>query len=162
MSGLLTEWNGLGPALEDALGEGTPDQLIFDTVTHEHDLRGGGSTAPQGARVGEAVEVALGFATMGLRQSLAANGLPAVLVRFDTGERRVGPGDPGRDRDRLVVRPAAVVQRPTHRRPDRPARLGWSRPVTLAARLRLRTVPPSGRTGRLIPYGGSVVKRFVG
>jgi uncharacterized protein (TIGR03083 family) len=37
---VLAEWTEQAPALEAALGpDGAPAQLVFDTTTHEHDLR---------------------------------------------------------------------------------------------------------------------------
>lgn len=93
LADLLAEWNEAGPQIEAALGEHMPDQLLFDTATHEHDLRS--ALDRPGARDGLAIELGLNFALMAIGTSFAGGSLPAVTVRSDGGqERPIGDGPP--------------------------------------------------------------------
>jgi len=92
LTDLLAEWTEAGAKVEDLLATGMPEQLVFDEVTHEHDLRG--ALRQPGAHECDAVEMGLNFAVAGMDFSVTAAELPAVLVRSDGGqERTIGQGD---------------------------------------------------------------------
>lgn len=88
---LLDEWAELGPKVEEALGVHMPEQLVFDEVTHEHDLRG--ALGPAGDRRGDPLEVALNFAVEGMDGSVRTHGLPALRICSDGQERTIGEGE---------------------------------------------------------------------
>lgn len=91
---VLEEWAEAGPRMEEAVrlvfGD-APAQLIFDTVTHEHDLRQ--AVGATGERDADSIEVALGWVAGAWEQS-APRG-PGTL-RLAAGKRTIdlGDGDP--------------------------------------------------------------------
>ena len=83
---VLAEWNEKAPSFEsllDAIGE-PGRQAVFDTVTHEHDIRTAIGAA--GARDSDAIGIALGF--LGPWFVTTAAELPgvAVALRSDDGQ----------------------------------------------------------------------------
>jgi uncharacterized protein (TIGR03083 family) len=91
----VTELLGLAP-------EGSGCQLVFDTLTHEHDIRG--ALSEPGSRTGDlAFEVALAFMTSSYDQMARQRGLPAVLVTTPS-VGTVQIGDPGIATDQLALR----------------------------------------------------------
>ena len=68
---ILEEWSDVGPKVEATLGAfpaGAAAQMIFDLVTHEHDLRG--ALRAPGARDSAAVDVGVEFAVRGVQSNL--------------------------------------------------------------------------------------------
>ncbi len=87
---LLTEWDDVAPRLLDALEPfgGVPGQLVFDVVTHEHDLRH--ALGASGGRDAASIDAALGW--VGRAWASAAPHGPATL-RLDTGDHHFDLGD---------------------------------------------------------------------
>ncbi len=88
---LLDEWGEYGPQFELRLArmpEEVAGQAVFDTVTHEHDLRH--AVGLPGARDSDAVAVAFEW-MCGARER---TGRPALRWRTEAGERVAGVGDP--------------------------------------------------------------------
>jgi uncharacterized protein (TIGR03083 family) len=90
---VVAEWVEVGPQMEEAFVAfgGLPDQLVFDTTTHEHDLRGalgrpGGRDAPQ-------LDIALRWVAAAWAGGTAP--VPGAL-RLEAGDHVVvlGTGDP--------------------------------------------------------------------
>src|SRR5205807_592215 len=72
---------------------GCPQWGVRDLTTHEQDIRG--ALGRPGARDAAGIAVGLDFAaTMGLAQSIASRGLPALRVAAGEREWVVGDGDP--------------------------------------------------------------------
>lgn len=94
---LLDEWDEAGPAFEGIIEQfGTAlTNVVFDVVTHEHDLRLALDRA--GARDSEGVDLALAAALDRLHDRVGEHALPAVQVEVsDTGEGRLcGEGKAG-------------------------------------------------------------------
>lgn len=87
---LMDEWDAAGEALEAAFGGGTaPDQLVFDTVTHEHDLRT--AVDRPGERDNPAIDVGLRF----VRDTwpLVAAGISVPPLRVVAGPMEAVVGD---------------------------------------------------------------------
>lgn len=87
---LMDEWDEAGEALEAAFaGTPVPDQLVFDTVTHEHDLRT--AIGRPGERDNEAIVIGLRF----VREfwPLVAGGLGVPPLRVVTGPLEIAVGD---------------------------------------------------------------------
>ena len=92
---ILAEWTERAPVLEAALGpDGAPAQLVFDTTTHEHDLRAALGVPGVDA---DSVAVSMGFVVEVLPGAVA--GLPELWIEPTDG----GPaftigsgGQPGR------------------------------------------------------------------
>lgn len=88
---MLDEWDRIAPAMEQALGEmpaTVTGQLLFDAVTHEHDIRH--ALDRPGARDVPAIGMVFDWIVWGRTQGKA----PAL--RFDVGDAVVeaGSGDP--------------------------------------------------------------------
>lgn len=87
---VLAEWAVVGPQMEEAVtifGD-APDQLVFDTVTHEHDLRHAvGAAGPKDAA---SLDVALKW--VGEAWTLSAE-RGAGTMRIDAGAHRFDLGD---------------------------------------------------------------------
>lgn len=81
--------------------EASASQLVFDTLTHEHDIRG--ALSEPGCRTGDlAFEVAMAFvATMG-DQFIRQAGLPTLRLVTPTNAS-VQLGDPHAERDQLAL-----------------------------------------------------------
>lgn len=87
---LMDEWDAAGEALETAFAGGTaPDQLVFDTVTHEHDLRTAIDRPDE--RDNPAIDVGLRF----VRDTwpLVAAGLSVPPLRVVAGAMEMVVGD---------------------------------------------------------------------
>ncbi|WP_165691579.1 maleylpyruvate isomerase family mycothiol-dependent enzyme [Mycobacterium numidiamassiliense] len=81
--------------------EGSGCQLVFDTLTHEYDIRG--ALNEPGCRTGDlAFEVALAFMTTTYDRMARQTGLPAVRLTTPT-MGTVQLGDPDTATDRLVL-----------------------------------------------------------
>jgi uncharacterized protein (TIGR03083 family) len=86
---LMDEWDEAGAALEAAFAGGNaPDQLVFDTVTHEHDLRT--ALDRPGARDDAAVGVALRFVRDTWPLATAHLDVPPLRIRSRDTELVVG------------------------------------------------------------------------
>lgn len=94
---LLDEWDEAGPAFEDIIVQfGTAlRNVVYDAVTHEHDLRH--ALDRPGERDSAGMEVVLEALLDQLHDRVRERDLPAVRVTAsDTGEERVcGEGEPG-------------------------------------------------------------------
>lgn len=123
MTDVLDSWERAATEVEVLLGPGgAPAQLIFDVVTHEHDLRG--ALDRPGARDSDAVVVGSRFAVGGLGHAFSNAGLAAVRVRFEDGDEAVaGTGEPGATLtlDRFDLLRSASGRRTT----DQIAALDW-------------------------------------
>lgn len=83
---VLAEWNEKAPQIEaivDGFGA-SGRQLVFDTVTHEHDLRG--ALDRPGAETSDAIIVGSGFIVPGFVSVVAHQGLPPIVVEATDGE----------------------------------------------------------------------------
>jgi len=90
---VLDEWTELGAQVEAALAGGlVPPQLLFDTTTHEQDLRG--ALGQPGARDDDALVVGWSFALDGLDAAVRSAGAPALRVVDGHANRVVGDGEP--------------------------------------------------------------------
>ncbi len=90
---VLAEWDDLGPRVEVALAGGNlPDQLLFDTTSHEHDLRG--AFGRPGHRDDPALLAGVRFLLDGLGDAIVTAGLPTLGVEAAPFERVAGPGRP--------------------------------------------------------------------
>lgn len=95
MPAILTEWAEKAPTVEPMIDDFGPSgrQLVFDAVTHEHDLRG--ALDQPGAMDSDAVAIAAGFVVPGLMGAVAAAGSPVLEVSTPDGSRWVsGEGEP--------------------------------------------------------------------
>jgi uncharacterized protein (TIGR03083 family) len=108
---LIEEWSESGPAVDEvcrALGDAAA-QLIFDTVTHEQDLRGALDTPGAGAG---AIDVALRWAA----PTWAANDAPTHgSLRLHAGEIEVTRGA-GAPECSLTLEPLEALRALTGRR----------------------------------------------
>ncbi len=95
LTDVIATWERAATEVEALLGSGgAPAQLVFDEVTHEHDLRG--ALGCPGARDSDAVVVGTRFAVRGLGAAFSGAGLAPVRVRFEDGDETVaGTGEPG-------------------------------------------------------------------
>jgi uncharacterized protein (TIGR03083 family) len=131
LSEILAEWAQVSPQVE-AMAPHFParmdEQWVLDLTTHEHDIRG--ALGQPGARDAAGVLVALDFAaTMGLAQSVAARGLPAVLVKAGDREFAVGTGEPAAS---VEGTPFELLRAMTGRRSEAQVRaLRWDGDVDL-------------------------------
>lgn len=77
---VLAEWNAQGEQLEGVLDSFGPagHQLVMDTVTHEHDLRG--ALGAPGERNSDAVVIGLDWLVTSFQGAAAASGRPGVRV----------------------------------------------------------------------------------
>lgn len=119
---VLQEWNELGPVLEERLGDHLPAQMVFDTVTHEHDLRA--ATGRPGQRDSDAVMIAVGFALRSFEQgSIIPAALPALRVVAGDRDQVLGEGRPAAT---LTVTPFDLIRSLSGRRtPAQIAALDW-------------------------------------
>jgi uncharacterized protein (TIGR03083 family) len=90
---VVGEWEEVGPRLEEALTSlgGAPGQLVFDTVTHEHDLRH--ALDAQGERDPEGLAVALRWVAKAWRRAAPAG---SGTLRLVAGDQTIdlGEGEP--------------------------------------------------------------------
>lgn len=101
---LLDLWGQMVDPVTERLAlvpEGSGCQLVFDALTHEHDIRG--ALSEPGSRTGDlAFEVALGFATTMGDQFIRHAGLPALrLVTPTIGAVQLG--DPHTARGQVAL-----------------------------------------------------------
>jgi uncharacterized protein (TIGR03083 family) len=101
---LLDLWGQKIDSVTEMLGlvpEGSGCQLVFDTLTHEHDIRG--ALREPGSRAGDlAFEVALAYMTTTYDQMARQRELPAVrLITPTTGTVQLG--DPATATDQLTL-----------------------------------------------------------
>lgn len=93
VDGLLDRWAETAPVI-DSLGGVVPDmvasQLVFDAVTHEHDICG--ALGLPGARTSDAVEVGVGFLLAALAGSVAGGLAPSLVISLE-GDEDVIVGD---------------------------------------------------------------------
>lgn len=90
---LLDEWTELGAQVEAALAGGlAPAQLLFDTISHEQDLRG--ALGRPGARDDEALTVGWSFVLDGLDVAVRSAGAPALRIADGRYDRVAGDGEP--------------------------------------------------------------------
>ena len=93
---VLAEWNEQAPQLEAIVDSFGPagHQLVMDTVTHEHDIRG--ALGAPGARDSDAVHTGLDWLVQAFQGAAAANGQPGVrVVASDSGRDWSPAGDGG-------------------------------------------------------------------
>ena len=87
VDGLLDRWAETAPVI-DSLGGVLPDmvasQLVFDAVTHEHDICG--ALGLPGARTSDAVEVGVGFLLAALAGSVAGGSAPSLVISLEGDE----------------------------------------------------------------------------
>lgn len=92
---ILGEWAEKAPAIEPMIDDlGAPGrQLVFDAVTHEHDLRG--ALDQPGADDSDAVVIAVSFVVPGFLAAVAESSAPILEVTTPGGDRWVsGEGEP--------------------------------------------------------------------
>lgn len=87
VDGLLDLWGQAIDPVTARLGKGAPEsaagQLVFDALTHEHDVRG--ALGEPGSCTGDlAFEVAMGFRTATVGQVIRETGLPALRLTTPT------------------------------------------------------------------------------
>lgn len=82
LADIIEEWRTLSEKALALMGDAVPDQLIFDEVTHEHDLRA--ALGRPGERDNEAVAVALQFLGPVLQAVLGATA--PLTIRSDHQE----------------------------------------------------------------------------
>jgi len=91
---ILQEWDESGPRLEAALAGvgGGANQLVFDTVTHEHDLRHA-LEAPSD-RDPDSTSVALEFITGAWSDNFSAHGFEPLRLVYGGSTIDAGEGEP--------------------------------------------------------------------
>jgi uncharacterized protein (TIGR03083 family) len=91
---VIAEWNERAVALE-AMMPDIPEfqrgQLVFDAVTHEHDLRG--AVGRPGERDTDAMAIGWDWATAIVGMMRDGNAAGALRIRTEQGEQVVGQGD---------------------------------------------------------------------
>ena len=111
---ILGEWAEKATAVEPMIDDfgAAGRQLVFDAVTHEHDLRG--ALDRPGAVDSDAVTVAAGFVVPGFLATVAASGAPVLEVTTPGGDRWVsGEGEPAA---RLHATPFDLIRAVSGRR----------------------------------------------
>jgi uncharacterized protein (TIGR03083 family) len=123
---ILAEWSEVAPQVE-AMAEHFPgraaEQWVLDLTTHEQDIRG--ALRRPGARDAAGLAIGLDFATtVGLAQSIAERGLPALRVKAGEREWVVGDGEPAAE---LAGSPFDLFRAMTGRRSvDQIRSYGWT------------------------------------
>jgi uncharacterized protein (TIGR03083 family) len=120
---VLEEWAEVAPQVEAIAGSfgAAGNQWVGDQATHEHDLRG--ALGAPGARDSASVTLGLDFMAAGFVESVAAAGLPPLVVRAGAQEWASAPGTPAATLD---ADPFEVLRSVTGRRtPDQVRSLGW-------------------------------------
>lgn len=111
---ILGEWAEKAPAVEPMIDDfgAAGRQLVFDAVTHEHDLRG--ALDQPGEIDSDAVAIAAGFVVPGFLAAVAESGAPVLEVTTPGGERWVsGEGEPAA---RLNATPFELIRAISGRR----------------------------------------------
>lgn len=90
---LLDEWTTNAPQVEAIVNDfgAAGTQLVMDTVTHEHDIRGALNKA--GARDSDAVDAAVQWLVTSLGGRITEGGLPALRLSAGIQEWTLGEGD---------------------------------------------------------------------
>lgn len=91
---ILAEWDVTGPQLDGAIagaGEGA-NQLVFDTATHEHDLRQA-LDAP-GAQDADSTHIALEFVLGAWSANFVSEGFEPLRLNAGTTTVEAGEGEP--------------------------------------------------------------------
>lgn len=91
---LVTEWEELTDAFDAVvphIPDGPAGQLVFDAVTHEHDLRGALHTP--GGRDTDAMAISFDWAADVVTLVRADRGAGPLLLRTEAGERLTGEGE---------------------------------------------------------------------
>ncbi|MCC5951159.1 MAG: maleylpyruvate isomerase family mycothiol-dependent enzyme [Acidimicrobiia bacterium] len=92
---LLDEWDDVGSRLEEiipAIPEGPRGQLVFDAVTHEHDLRG--ALDQPGARDSAALAIGFGWAADVVSMVRTGGDLGTLVLATEVGDWPAGEGPP--------------------------------------------------------------------
>jgi hypothetical protein len=92
---VLTLWDEHASAIEPVMNDFPPvsiGQMVFDAVTHEHDVRGALGTP--GGRDAPAVEIAFDWGIARLSERFVHEGLGTLVLDTDVGTRDVGEGEP--------------------------------------------------------------------
>ena len=92
---VLTLWDEHASAIEPRMNDFPPvaiGQMLFDAVTHEHDVRGAWRTP--GGRDAPGVEIAFGWAIERLSERFVHESLGTLVVVTDVGTHNVGEGEP--------------------------------------------------------------------
>src|SRR4051794_1473828 len=90
---LLAEWDEHGPVVDEMAAQfgRAAGQLLSDTTTHEHDVRG--ALDAGGARNSDAVGLSFGFLGLSLAEQLDAAGVGALTVRHGDMTDTLGSGE---------------------------------------------------------------------
>jgi uncharacterized protein (TIGR03083 family) len=89
LEAILDEWAELAPRVEALFGAGgVHPQMVFDAVTHEHDVRA--AVDRPGAREGDGVDVAYAFVCQGFPGALRGAALPGLVFRSPGGDVTIG------------------------------------------------------------------------
>jgi len=120
---ILAEWSEQAPVLEGVLGpDGAPAQLVFDTTTHEHDLR---------AALGvpgvddDSVAVSMRFVAENLPGSAAHLGLPELRIEPTDGGPAFTIGSGGEPGTLRATHFDLLRSLSGRRSPDQIAALDW-------------------------------------
>jgi len=92
---VLTLWDEHASAIEPRMNDFPSvaiGQMLFDAVTHEHDVRGALGTP--GGRDAPGVEIAFGWAIERLSERFVHESLGTLVVITDLGTHNVGEGEP--------------------------------------------------------------------
>ena len=93
VAAMVEEWNTIAPGFEEALS-GFPEEItariVFDSGTHEHDLRG--ALDRPGARDADTVVIGLEFMAGGLDGLAAREGLPGLELVTPEVTSTIGGG----------------------------------------------------------------------
>jgi uncharacterized protein (TIGR03083 family) len=95
VSELLAEWDEVAPPLIEifpAIPDGPRGQLIFDAVTHEHDLRG--ALGQPGMQDSDAIAIGFAWAVDVLALIRDGGGHGAFCLRTEHGDHVAGSGEP--------------------------------------------------------------------
>jgi uncharacterized protein (TIGR03083 family) len=118
---IVAEWDEVGAQVEAILASFPPaaaSQLVFDLVTHEHDIRG--ALRVPGARDSGGVAIGAEFGVLGLQLSVGSHGLPPL--RVVAGDQPLGE-DGGAT---LTAEPFEVMRACSGRRcPDQLRAMKW-------------------------------------
>lgn len=95
LADLLAEWDELTEpfdAIVPHIPDGPAGQLVFDAVTHEHDLRG--ALDRPGERDSGGMDIAFVWAVDVVALLRASKGVGPLLLHTDHGDRPAGEGEP--------------------------------------------------------------------
>jgi uncharacterized protein (TIGR03083 family) len=120
---LLDEWAELAPLVEVLFGDGgVHPQMVFDAVTHEHDIRA--ALDRPGARDSAAVDVAFDYTRNNLSSAIQSSDAPVLRLVAGGGEWVLGAEGPAVAT--LTATPFDVVRSCSGRRTfEQVAALDW-------------------------------------